>query len=124
MITLGEVMEKTFFEKMIIFFELLASICTITGASIWGIVTYINNEEEKSESMFENSKNEEGTANIVKDSTDEMMEDATENLSVHTENNSTNINYSSNANVEDKKNMEMINVEEEVKKIRDDYNNV
>lgn len=42
-------MEKSFVEKILIFLEILASICTITGASIWDIVTYVNSEKEKDE---------------------------------------------------------------------------
>lgn len=117
-------MEKSFVEKILIFLEILASICTITGASIWGIVTYVNSEKEKDEYSLEVLENKEATENAEKDSMEGMVEDAVEDLAIDTADNSTNIIYSSNVDVQDEKNMEMINVEDEVKKIRNDYNNI
>ena len=117
-------MEKSFVEKILIILEILASICTITGASIWGIVTYVNCEKEKDEYSLEVLENKEATENAEKDSTEGMVEDAVEDLSIDTADNSTNIIYSSNVDVQDEKNMGMINVEDEVKKIRNDYNNI
>lgn len=60
-------------------------------------------------------ENKEATENAEKDSMEGMVEDAVEDLSIDTADNSTNIIYSSNVDVQDEKNMEMINVKDEVK---------
>ena len=117
-------MKKTFFEKMVIFIELLAGICTITGVSIWGIATYINGEKDKSEYLVETLENREAVENIEKDSTEEGVEDVIENMSIDTEDYSVDINYSSNDYLQDEKNIELVNVEDEVKRIRKYYNDV
>ena len=115
-------MKKNFFEKMVIILELFASVCTITGVSIWGIVTYINSEKVGNEYFFEVSENEEGTENIEENTIEKSMENSTENLFMDAVDNTENINYSSNIEVQDEKSIEMIDVESEVKRIRSDYN--
>lgn len=102
-------------------FQLIANACAIMGISVLGIITYINSEEEKSEFMFEATENEEATE---KYSTDKIVEDAAKNLSVDIVANPSNTNFSPNADIQDEKNIELINVEDEVKRIRNDYNNV
>ena len=74
---LGERMEKTFFEKMVKLFELLASVCTITGASIWGIVTYMNSE--RNELVSEVPADEKIDENMEEDSILAMAEHVVEN---------------------------------------------
>lgn len=117
-------MKKTFFEKMVIFIELLAGICTITGVSIWGIATYINGEKNKSEYLLETLENKEAVKNIEKDFTEERAEDVIEKMSIDIVDHSVDINYSSNDYLQDEKNIEMVSVEDEVKRIRKYYNDV
>lgn len=112
---LGERMGKTFFEKMVKLFELLASVCTITGASIWGIVTYMNSE--RNELVSEVPADEKIDENMEEDSILAMAEHVVENSAK-------NNNYSTNPDIRDEKNITIINVEDEVKRIRSYYNGV
>ncbi len=110
-------MENTFSDKVAKTLTILASVCTISGTSIWGILTYLNSKtDEKNEYSYEVSVNEDTTENIGKDSADNFLIDTVDNF--------TSDNYSLNSDVQIEKNSEVINVEDEVKRIKNDYYNI
>ncbi len=71
-------MKKWNVEKIALYLSLFASICTISGVSIWGIIKFMNGENEKSKYtenvLLDESTIEDGTAEVLENVPKEVME--------------------------------------------------